>query len=90
LKEEARRICALDHTLNVSSLCLPELDIHWESIESSVQTSVAYLRSAKYGIDQPKLFEDVGVYTVDDVLPTELHAEVRSSRLFGYYFRWTN
>jgi hypothetical protein len=77
----------VDHALNLSSLRLPERDVRWDSIKSSVQTSIAYLRSAKYGIDQPELFEDVGVYTVDNALPTELHAEVRSTRRSDDYSR---
>jgi hypothetical protein len=38
---------------------------------------VTYLRAAKHGIDQPELYEDVGVYVVDDAVPRVLHAEVR-------------
>jgi hypothetical protein len=50
------------------------------TISAEVQKSATYLRATKHGIDQPKLYEDVGVYVVDGVIPEILHSEVRSTR----------
>jgi hypothetical protein len=78
LKEEARRICVYDHALGLASPGRRRLEreVDSASINATVKNVVAYLRAAKYGIDQPKLFEDVGVRTVDNAVPKELHAEV--------------
>jgi hypothetical protein len=59
------------------TLGLPPQKGNLASIKASVRDVVAYLRSAEHGIDQPELFENVGVYTVDDAVPRELHIMVR-------------
>jgi hypothetical protein len=77
IEQEARRICILDHSLRLASASRPERVVDSPAISADVQKSVTYLRAAKHGIDQPELYEDVGVYVVDDAVPRVLHAEVR-------------
>jgi hypothetical protein len=76
LKSEARRICILDHTAILESPHLDERPVDYESIVSTTGKASLYLRSSKYGIDKPQLFEDVGAYYADDVVPMNLHNEV--------------
>jgi hypothetical protein len=78
-EEEARRVCIFDHSLSLSSGSAPERAVDSLTICAEVQRSVTYLRTAKHGIDQPKLYEDVGVYVVDDAVPEILHTEVREA-----------
>jgi hypothetical protein len=76
LKQEARRICILDHTVRLESTSLPDRTVDWSALARDVEQAKSYLRSAKYAIDEPELYEVVGAYVVDDVVPKALRSEV--------------
>jgi hypothetical protein len=76
LKSEARCIHMLDHTIRLISSSLPDRPIDWEAIQADVNNSDNYLRFSKFGISAPRLYEDVGAYFADDVVPKALHQEV--------------
>jgi hypothetical protein len=76
LKAEARRICILDHTIQLQSPHLDERPVDFDNIVSDIGKACLYLRSSVYGIDTPRMHEDVGAYYSDDVVPKSLHREV--------------
>jgi hypothetical protein len=76
LKTEARCICLLDHTIRVTSSNLPNRPVNWAAIQAAVHDADGYLRTSKLGITTPRMYEDVGAYFADDVVPEALHKEV--------------
>jgi hypothetical protein len=76
LKTEARCICLLDHTIRVTSSNLPNRPVNWADIQAAVHDADGYLRTSKLGITTPRMYEDVGAYFADDVVPKTLHKEV--------------
>jgi hypothetical protein len=79
LKQEAHRICVLDHTIRLETVKLPQRNVDFDGIASEVHQATQYLRGSKFGIDTPRMHEDVGAYYADDVVPTSLHSEVKNS-----------
>jgi hypothetical protein len=50
--------------------------VDFAGIASDTRRAILYLRSSAYGIDTPRMYEDVGAYYSDDVIPKSLHSEV--------------
>ncbi|KAL0961447.1 hypothetical protein HGRIS_006392 [Hohenbuehelia grisea] len=77
LKAEARRIRAIDLTVDLSGTRrLPERQIPFQDIHKDVSTSVCYQRASKYGLRDPGLKDIVGVFVSDGIVPPSLHAEL--------------
>jgi hypothetical protein len=47
-----------------------------DGIHSAVRQADLYLRTSRHGIISPPLYEDVGAYVADDVVPRVLHHEL--------------
>jgi hypothetical protein len=50
----------------------------------TVEKAISYLRCCECAIDEPELYEAVGAYIADDVVPAALHAEVLHSLILTY------
>jgi hypothetical protein len=69
----------MDHSIQLIPPRLPDRPVDFSTIKVAVEKAVEYLRTSQYGIDIPKLYEDVGAFFADDVVPQVLHKEVRAS-----------
>jgi hypothetical protein len=66
----------LDHSIRLKSSHLDERPIDFDPIVCATAKASLYLQSSQHGIDKPQLYEDVGAYYTDDVVPKNLHSEV--------------